>query len=69
MKQMTKLRRFGAAVGVVALTAAGSASAAIDTAGVTSAITDAGSAVATVGAAVLVVMVGIKVFKWVARAL
>jgi hypothetical protein len=41
MKQMTKLRRFGAAVGA-ALTVAGSASAAVDTAGVTSAITDAG---------------------------
>jgi len=36
MKQMNKLRRFGAAVGVAALTVAGSASAAVDTAGVTS---------------------------------
>lgn len=35
----------------------------------TSAITAAGTTVATVGAAVFAVMVGIKVFKWVRRAL
>jgi len=35
----------------------------------TTAITDAGDAVATVGAAVFVVMVGIKVYKWIRRAL
>jgi hypothetical protein len=57
MKQMTKLRRVGAAVAVALMAVAGSASAAgtgIDTSGVTSAITDAGAAVAVVGAAVLV---------------
>lgn len=46
-----------------------SSQAAMDTAGVTSALTDAGAAVAVIGAAVLLVVVGIKVFKWVARAL
>jgi hypothetical protein len=48
---------------------ASSAHAAVDTAAVTSALTDAGAAIAVVGAAVLVVIVGTKVFKWVARAL
>ncbi|MBC3878784.1 hypothetical protein H8K38_13300 [Undibacterium sp. FT79W] len=68
---MNKLRRFGAVI-AVGLMAAGSASAAgtgIDTSAVTSALTDAGAAVAVVGAATLVVVVGTKVFKWVARAL
>lgn len=36
---------------------------------VTTAITTAATDVATVGAAVVVVMVGIKVFKWLIRAL
>jgi len=36
---------------------------------VTTAITAAGTDVATLGAAVLVVFVGIKVFKWLRRAL
>ena len=47
------------------LAASGFASAAVDTA----AITAAGTDVAAIGAAVFVVMVGIKVFKWVRRAL
>ena len=34
-----------------------------------SAVTDAGTEIAAVGAAVFVVMVGIKVIKWVRRAL
>lgn len=69
MKQMNKFRKYGAAVAVGLMAVAGSASAAIDTAAVTSSLTDAGAAVAVVGAAVLVVIVGTKVFKWVARAL
>lgn len=43
--------------------------AAIDTTGITSAMTDAGTAIALVGAAYVVVKVGIKVFKWVAAAM
>jgi len=46
-----------------------SASAAMDTTAVTAALTDAGSAVAVVGAAVLVVVVGTKAFKFVRAAL
>lgn len=47
------------------LAVAGVANAATDTA----AITAAGAEVAAIGAAVFVVMVGIKVIKWVRRAL
>ena len=47
----------------------GAAHAAIDTAGITSALTDAGSAVAVVGAAVLLVYVGIKAYKMIKGAL
>jgi len=43
--------------------------AAIDTTGITTAMTDAGAAIALVGAAYVVVKVGIKVFKWVAAAM
>lgn len=38
-------------------------------AGVTTAITDASADVAVLGAAVIIVMVGIKVWKWVQRVL
>lgn len=60
--------RAGVVAGVLAMSA-GLANAVVDTAAVTTAITDAGAAVAVVGAAVLVVIVGTRVFKWVARAL
>lgn len=40
-----------------------------DTTSVTTAITNAGAAVAVIGAAVLVLLVGVKVWKWLARAL
>jgi len=43
--------------------------AAIDTTGITTAMTDAGAAIALVGAAYVVVRVGTKVFKWVAAAM
>lgn len=45
------------------------ANAAITTTGITDAMTDAGLAIAVVGAAYLVVKVGIKVWPWVAAAL
>lgn len=57
------------AVGAGLAVASSMSSAAIDVAPVTSALGDAGTAIAVVGAAVLVVIVGTKVFKWVARAL
>lgn len=45
------------------------AHAVIDTTAVTGAITEAGAAVGVVGAAVLVLMVGIAVYKWLKRPL
>lgn len=48
---------------------AGSASAAIDTAPVTTALTEAGTAAGVVGAAVLVVLVGIKAYKYIRAAM
>ena len=54
---------------VSALSAPLAASAAVDTAGVITEIGGAATAVAAVGAAVLLVIVGIKVFKWIARAM
>ena len=41
----------------------------IDVTGVTSALTDAGTAVGTVGVAVLVVIVGVAAYKFIRRAL
>jgi len=63
--------RKGVAVGfgLGASLVAGFAQAAMDTATVTTAITEAATAVGVIGAAVLVVVVGIKAYKWVARAL
>lgn len=74
---MSKFKRFygsvknqAAVAGGVALGLVGSsAHAAIDTAGVTTALTDAGTAAGVVGAASLVVIVGIKAYKMIRRAL
>lgn len=55
------------AVGVLGLALSTNASAAVP-AGVTTAITEAATDVATVGAAVVLVIIGIKVFKWLQRA-
>lgn len=68
---LLSLSRSGRAVLVAAGVAAyaGSASAAIDTTSVTAALTDAGTAAGVVGAAVLVVIVGIHAFKYIRRAL
>jgi len=54
---------------VSALLFAGSAHAVLDTTDIELAITDAAAAIAVVGLAVLVMIVGAKVFKWVRRAL
>jgi len=48
---------------------AGSANAVLVTTDITAAISDASAAIAVVGLAVLVMIVGAKVFKWVRRAL
>jgi hypothetical protein len=60
---------FKKSAAVVAGLAAGAANAAIDVSAVTAATTDAGTAVATIGGAVLVVYVGIKAYKWIRGAL
>jgi hypothetical protein len=56
------------AVPLVGLYAAAS-QAAITTTGITDAITDAGTAAGVVGLAVVVMLVGIKVYKWIRRAM
>ena len=55
-----------AAFGFLAVT---SANAAVDTTAITTGITEAQTAVATIGAAVVLVVVGIKVYKWIQRSL
>lgn len=64
---MNKVFRGALVAGVAG--AAVSAHAAIDTTSVTSALTDAGTAAAVVGAAALAVHVGIKAFKMIRQAL
>jgi len=49
-------------------TTAVSANAVLDVSAATGAIGDAGTAVAVVGGAAFIVMIGIKVWKWLARA-
>lgn len=49
--------------------AAGSANAAVDVSGVVTAITDANPAVVAIGTAVLVLIVGIKVYKYIRGAI
>lgn len=59
----------GAAVAVVALGAGVANAAAIDVAAVTTDIAAQAAPVAAIGAAVLLLVVGIKAFKWVRAAL
>jgi predicted Rossmann fold nucleotide-binding protein DprA/Smf involved in DNA uptake len=63
------LKTGSALVAAGATSFVGSAQAAIDTAAITTALTDAGTAAAVVGSAVLVVYVGIKAFKLIKGAL
>lgn len=58
-----------APVAVAAAVASTSARAEIDTAPITTALTEAGTAAGVVGAAVLVVLIGIKAFKYVRAAM
>lgn len=64
---MNKIYRRAAAAGLGF--SAFASQAAIDVAPITTAIGDAGTAAATVGAAVLVMVVGIKVYKWIRGAM
>jgi len=67
---MRNYQKLVTSVGVGALSLLPLASqAVIDTADITDAITDAATAGATVAAAVVVMIVGIKAFKWLRRAL
>lgn len=63
------LRNALIAAGVIAATAAQQAHAAVDVADVVAEIAGAAAPIAAIGSAVLLVMVGIKVFKWVRRAM
>lgn len=64
---MKKLLLAASAIGLTL--AAMSSQAVIDVTPVTTAITDASTAIGTVGAAVLVMFVGVYVYKWIRRAL
>ena len=65
------LYRPGAVVaGLSLITLSGSAAATeIDVSSVTTAIAGAATPIASIGAAVLLVLVGVKVYKWIRRAL
>lgn len=62
-------KRAGIPVGGVLLSASGVAFAAPDVADVVTEIGGASAPIAAIGSAVLMVMVGIKVFKWVRAAM
>lgn len=66
---MKLLDKTKTAVLVATLPLMNAAHAEIVTTGVTSAIAEASAAISVVGAAVLVMMVGAKVWKWIQRAL
>lgn len=67
MRQFKQIKKYGFGASLAAV--AGASQAAIDVTAVTGAIGDAGTAAATVGAAVLVMIVGIKVYKWIRGAM
>lgn len=58
-----------ALAGAALLAVSGLASAAVDVTEVVTEIEGAAGPIAAIGAAVLIVMVGIKVYKWVRRAM
>lgn len=63
------LRNALVAAGVIAATAVQQAQAAVDVTAVVTEISGASAPIALIGGASLVVAVGIKVYKWVRRAL
>lgn len=69
MKLRNKFYGLGTSFAVGSAFVATSANAVIDVTAVTTAISDASTAIATVGAAVLVMLVGAKVYKWIRAAL
>jgi hypothetical protein len=62
-----KVALVAVAVGVSMVS--GVANAAIDTSSITSGITDAATAVGVIGAAAVLVVLAVKTYKWLARAL
>lgn len=54
---------------MLAVVSTASMAAPADVTAVTAAIADAGPPIAAIGGAVLVVLVGVKVYKWITRAL
>lgn len=74
MNVLNKIRTFGmthrvAIVGAALAVGSAASHAAADVSSVVTEIAGAGAPIATIGAAVLVVVVGTKIFKWIARAL
>ena len=75
MKQQQKggaLRRVGAGLALVGSSGAAMASGGgggVDVSGVVTAIEGAAAPIAAIGGAVLLILVGIKVYKWVRRAM
>lgn len=67
MKIRNLFTKFGS--GAVLAAAAGASQAAVDVTAVTGAISEAATAAGLIGAGVLVMIVGIKVYKWVRGAM
>lgn len=66
---MTKAIQNGLVAAGVLAASAGAAQAAVDVTPVVTEINGAAAPIGLIGAAVLIVMVGIKVYKWVRRAM
>lgn len=69
MFQKGKALFLALSLALLAFAGPAAASGGIDVTAVTSAISGAAAPIATIGAAVLVVLVGVKVYKWIRRAL
>jgi len=67
--QKGKALVFALLLSLAAFALPASASGGIDVSSVTSAINGAAAPIASIGAAVLVILVGVKVYKWIRRAL
>jgi hypothetical protein len=61
--------KFALVTGAAVLASAGAANAAVDVAGVVSEIGSAVAPIGAIGAAVLLVIVATKIYKWVRRAM
>jgi hypothetical protein len=66
---LVKARKIATVAVPAALVANGAHAEGVDVSGVVTAINGAAAPIASIGAAVLLVMVGIKVYKWVRKAM